>query len=165
MLMVPITSGLSELLFLWNILCDSFLNNANIETYKIIVIFNSAWEKSFAQTEFNKEAITAKGWCPLTHNLLYHPEIIATAKLLSGESEAASSSRQTSSSVASSLNYNNGLASMVMADTLQNIYHKTVHQQIRNNQQEGELALAKLANQKKAFCRCCFQGRKSLAGS
>jgi hypothetical protein len=74
----------------------------------------------------------------LTWNLLDHPEIIATAEHLCDETEASSSSRQTSSSVASSLNYNNGLASMVMADIL--------HQQIRKNQQENKLVLANLAN-------------------
>jgi hypothetical protein len=95
-------------------------NNSCIENYKIIIILNSAWEKSFARTEFNKEAIAARGWCPLTRNLLDHPEIIATAEHLSNESKTASSSRQTSLSVASTLiNYNNGLASTIMADILQ----------------------------------------------
>jgi hypothetical protein len=82
----------------------------------------------------------------LTQNLLDHPEIIVTAEHLCDEAETAS--RQTSSSVALSLNYNNGMASTVMADILQNIDCKTVCQQIRNNQQEGEQALANLANHK-----------------
>jgi hypothetical protein len=30
--------------------------------------------------EFNKEAIAARGWCPLMQKLLDHPEIIATAE-------------------------------------------------------------------------------------
>jgi hypothetical protein len=102
-------------------------NNARIETYEIIML-NSACEKSIAWREFSKEVIVARGWCPLTQKLLDHPEIIATTEHLCDETETASSSRQTSSSVASSLNYNNGLASMVMADILQSINHKTACQ-------------------------------------
>jgi hypothetical protein len=53
----------------------------------------------------------------LTRNLLDHPEIFVTAGHLCDEAETAS--RETSSSLASSLNYNNSLASTVMADILQ----------------------------------------------
>jgi hypothetical protein len=39
---------------------------------------NEAWKKLFARVEFNKDAIAARGWYPLTRNLLDHPEISAT---------------------------------------------------------------------------------------
>jgi hypothetical protein len=74
--------------------------------------------------------------------VLDHQEIIATAEHVRDESEKASSLKQTSSSVASSLNYNNGVVSTVTTGVLQNFNGETVHQQIRNNQQEGEQALA-----------------------
>jgi hypothetical protein len=89
------------------------------------IILNSALEKSFAQTDF-KEAIAARGWSPLTQNLLDYPDIIATAGNLRDEIETASSSRQASSSSALSLNYNNGLASTVMAEFLLKIDCKSV---------------------------------------
>ncbi len=130
-------------------------NKARIETYKIVIILNSAWEKSFTHTEFNMEVIAARGWGPLTRNLLDHPEIIATAEHLCDEAETAS--RETSSSLASSLDYNNGLASTVMADILQNIDSKAVCQQIRNNQQEGEQTLANLADHKKLSVSVVFK--------
>jgi hypothetical protein len=82
----------------------------------------------------------------LTRNLLDHPEIIATADNLQEETETVFSLRQTIPSIASSLNYKNGLASTAMTDILQNIDRETVCQQIRNNQQEGEQALQNLAN-------------------
>jgi hypothetical protein len=52
-----------------------------------------------------------------------------------------------------------------MADILQNINCKTVHQQICNNQQEGEQPLANLANHKKLSAGVVFKAGKAWLGS
>jgi len=53
------------------------LPNPRIETYDIVIVVNAAWQKSFPRVAYNKEAIAARGWNPLTRNLLDHPEILA----------------------------------------------------------------------------------------
>jgi hypothetical protein len=97
-------------------------------------------------------------------NLLDHPEIIATAENVQEETETVSWSRQTIPSVASSLNYKNGLASTVMADILQNLDREIVCQQTRNNQQEVEQALQILANHKKRSAGVVFKAGKAWLG-
>ena len=44
----------------------------------IIIIVNSAWNKSFSDIKGNKEAIVQRGWFPLTRNLLLLPELRKT---------------------------------------------------------------------------------------
>ena len=44
----------------------------------IIIIVNAAWNKSFADTKGNKEAIVQRGWFPLNRNLLLLPELRKT---------------------------------------------------------------------------------------
>jgi hypothetical protein len=139
-------------------------SHARIETYEIIIVLNAAWEKSFGRTQFNKEAIAARGWYPLTRNLLDHPEIIATAEALQEDATTAASSTEPPSTIAASLNYRNGFASTVMADILQNIDREAVRQQIRNNQQEGEQALANLAAHKKLSAGAVFKAGKAWLG-
>jgi hypothetical protein len=101
----------------------------------------------------------------LTRNLLDHLEIIATMEnQQETETETVSLLRQTMPSVASSLNYKNGLASTVMADILPNIDCKTVCQQIHDNQQEDEQALQNLANHKKVSAGVVFKAGKAWLG-
>jgi hypothetical protein len=104
--------------------------NACVEPYKVILIVNEEWKKS------------ARGWYPLTRNLLDHPEIEATAEnstTAMDASDAVDSSQSNSQpSIATSLNFRHGFANTVMVDILQNIDRDAVHEQIRINQQQGQ---------------------------
>ena len=61
--------------------------NARIKTYEIVIIVNKAWKHSFSRVEYNKKAFAVGGLCPLTRNLLDHPEV-AAAKVQSSDNEA-----------------------------------------------------------------------------
>ncbi len=128
------------------------MKNACIETYKILIVLNVAWNKSFARISFNKQATAARGWYPLTRNLLDHPEIAATQEQptkmnhMDSSTSAISSEQQ---SVAASLNYSNGLANTVIADILKNADRKAVREKIRANLQEGQQAANTLTAAKK----------------
>ncbi len=120
-------------------------NNARIETYKILIILNSAWEKSFAWTDFNKEAIAARWWCPLIWNAetASRQKILIwcfVPKLLQWPGKHGHGSYFTKH------------------------WQKTVHQQIRNNQHEGEQALANFVNHKKLSTGVVFKAEKALLG-
>jgi hypothetical protein len=114
-----------------------------VETYKIIPVVNSAWEKSFAQVDFKKEVIAVRGWNPLTRNLLNHPKISVSREheLKEESGPAAMTSEGTGiSSIMMTLNFSTGLSKMVMIDILQNINRDKVRQQIR----ETKLRASKL---------------------
>jgi hypothetical protein len=55
---------------------DMRLGSANIERHDIVGLVHYAWNKSFACEEANRKATAARGWCPLTYNLLDCPELI-----------------------------------------------------------------------------------------
>jgi len=55
-----------------------YIKNPCVEKYKIVLVVNQAWTTSFARVEYNKKAIAAGGWNPLTFNLLDNPEIHGT---------------------------------------------------------------------------------------
>ena len=54
------------------------IKNPHVEKDKIVLVVNQAWNASFARVEYNKKAIAARGWNPLTFNLLDNPEICGT---------------------------------------------------------------------------------------
>jgi hypothetical protein len=93
--------------------------NARVETYKIVVVVNAAWVKSFAWVECNKKAIAVRGWNPLTRNLLDHPEIAETKENHQENSHRDSSHQDSSATIASTLNFGTGVANKVMVDILQ----------------------------------------------
>jgi hypothetical protein len=138
--------------------------NPRIETYEIVMIVNETWKKSFARVEFNKDAIAARGWYPLTRNLLDHPESSATKENECEEIEemdTGSSCGASNQSTAATLNFNNGIANTLMVDILQNIDCEAVCQQIRMNQQEGQQALNTLAESKKLTSELVFKSGKA----
>ena len=144
----------------------SCFKNPRIETYEIVMIVNEAWQKSFGRVPFNKDAIAARGWYPLTRNLLDHPEIAAT-KENGGEETAESDSNRTGTSIqgtASTLNFGNGLANTLLIDILQNIDREAVRQQTRPNQQEGRQALNTLAESKKLTAGLVFKSGRAWLG-
>ena len=106
--------------------------NARVETYEIMVVLNAAWDKSFSRVSYNKEAIAARGWGPLTQNLLDNSEILATATdedlLLQHQQDTAT--RNDPPSLASTLNFSNGLSNTLIVDILQNIDREAVRDQI-----------------------------------
>ena len=119
------------------------LPNARIETYEIVIIVNAAWNKSFARTKYNKEAIAARGWNPLTRNLLDHPEILATREVeqLPQDSEdelQPEDSQDSECIIAATLNFGSGLSNTIMVDILQNIDRENIRSQIRQNQEAGK---------------------------
>jgi hypothetical protein len=143
------------------------MKNARIETYEIVIVVNAAWNKSFARISFNKQAIAARGWYPLTRNLLDHPEIAATQEQSTEMNQTDSSTSAISSeqqSVAASLNYSNGLANTVIADILQNVDREAVREQIRANQQEGQQAANTLAEAKKLSAGVVFKSGRAYLG-
>ena len=54
------------------------IKNPRVEKDEIVLVVNQAWNASFARVEYNKKAIAARGWNPLTFNLLDNPEICGT---------------------------------------------------------------------------------------
>ena len=52
----------------------------NSKRSDIIPIINSAWSKLFATVENNLKAIQVRGWDPLTHEILQHPEILSSKR-------------------------------------------------------------------------------------
>jgi hypothetical protein len=141
-------------------------SSAKVETYEIINVVNAAWEKSFARIQYNKRAIAARGWNPLTRNLLDHPEIAASKE---NESEEEIDSEQRTSgdgtrSIATSLNFTTGLSNMVMVDILQNIDREAVRKQIRESQTEGQQAIDNLLQCKKLTAGAVFKSRRAYLG-
>ena len=128
------------------------------------MVVNSAWEKSFARVDFNKEAIAARGWNPLTRNLLDHPEIMASKESEDNSSAAVTSEEGGISSVATSLNFCSGLSKTVMIDILQNIDREAIRQQIRNNQTEGQEAIENLNQCKKLTAGAVFKSGRAYLG-
>jgi len=141
--------------------------NPQIETYGIVMIINEAWKNSFARVEFNKDAIAARGWYPLTRNLLDHPEISAATENECKEIEemdTGSSRGASNQSTAATLNFNKGIANTLMVDILQNIDPEAVRQQIRINKQEGQKAFNTLAESKKLTAGLVFKSGKAWLG-
>jgi hypothetical protein len=140
--------------------------NARVETYEIVIIVNEAWKRSFARVEYNKKAIAARGWFPLTRNLLDHPEIADTAE---GDSEAAPSllgedSSNNQQSFAGTLNFCNGYANTVISDILQNIDREAVREQIRSNQDEGRQAMDTINEARKLTAGLVFKSGRAWLG-
>jgi hypothetical protein len=137
--------------------------NARVETYEIVVVVNAAWEKSFARVEQNKKAIAARGWHPLTRNLLDHPEIAETKD---NDQENQENAHQESSqdTIASTLNFGTGLANKVMVDILQYIDRDNVRAQIRSNQEQGQQALQNLLQCKKLSAGAVFKSGRAMLG-
>jgi hypothetical protein len=145
--------------------------NARVEPYEVVIIVNEAWKKSFGRSTFNKEAIAARGWYPLTRNLLDHPEIAATAENIDNSttamdaSDAVDSSQSNSQpSIATSLNFRHGFANTVMVDILQNIDRDAVREQIRINQQEGQQAQNTLMAAKRLTAGILFKSGEAWLG-
>ena len=130
--------------------------NPRIETYKIVIVVNATWNKSFSKADYNKQAIAARGWNPLTRNLLDHPEILATKEV---EMDPQESQEPTDSqpSVASTLNFGSGLSNTVMVDIIQHIDRENVRAQIRSNQEAGRQALENLKQCKKLSAGAVFK--------
>jgi hypothetical protein len=42
----------------------------------IILLMNTAWERSFAQVASSQKAIFEQGWSPSTYALLKHPSLV-----------------------------------------------------------------------------------------
>jgi hypothetical protein len=141
------------------------LPNPRIETYEIVIVVNAAWQKSFARVAYNKEAIAARGWNPLTRNLLDHPEILATKE---PEQQPQESQEQEPSdsqtSVAATLNFGSGLSNTVMADIIQNIDREKVRAQIRQNQEWGRKAIESLKECKKLSAGAVFKSGRAWLG-
>jgi len=57
---------------------DMMMDVPSILPTDIIPIINFAWERSFAQVESSKRAISDRGWCPLNYNLLTNKQILPT---------------------------------------------------------------------------------------
>jgi len=133
--------------------------NPRVETYEIIVIVNAAWAKSFARVDRNKKAIAARGWNPLTRNLLDHPEIAETQEIAHQENQE--NSQET---VASTLNFGTGVANKVMVDILQNIDRENVRSQIRQNQEQGRQAIETLTQCKKLSAGAVFKSGRAMLG-
>jgi hypothetical protein len=144
----------------------AMLSCAKVETYEIINIVNAAWEKSFARIQYKKRAIAARGWNPLTRNLLDHLEI-AASKENEPEEETDSEHRTSGDgthSIATSLNFTAGLSNMVMVDILQNIDHEAVQKQIRESQTEGQQAIDNLHQCKKLTAGAVFKSWRAYLG-
>jgi len=140
--------------------------NARVETYEIVVVVNAAWEKSFARVEQNKKAIAARGWHPLTRNLLDHPEIAETKENDQETQENAhqEDSQESSTTIASTLNFGTGIANKVMVDILQTIDRDNVRSQIRNNQEQGQKALETIIQCKKLSAGAVFKSGRAMLG-
>jgi len=140
--------------------------NARVETYEIVIVVNAAWEKSFARVEQNKKAIAARGWHPLTRNLLDHPEIAETKEndKENEENIHQESSQDTATTVASTLNFGTGFANRVMVDILQNIDRENVRSQIRQNQLQGQQAIETLTHCKKLSAGAVFKSGRAMLG-
>ena len=142
----------------------SCFKNPRVEPYEIVMIVHEAWKKSFGRVEFNREAIAARGWYPLTRNLLDHPEIAATKEKEAEQTAESTNSGRSNEATASTLNFGNGLANTLMIDILQNIDRDAVRQQIRSNQQEGRQALHTLAESKKLTAGLVFKSGRAWLG-
>ena len=136
------------------------LYNSRIETYDIIPVVRSAWGNSFGRVSYNCKAIAARGWNPLTRNLLDHPEIAATE-----EQESTEEIEQSyGSNVAATLNYSNGLVNTCITDIIQHIDLENVREQIRSSQEEGRVAMTTLAESKRLSAGNLFKSGQVLLG-
>jgi hypothetical protein len=136
------------------------LYNPRIETYEITLFVQSAWDNSFARVEYNHKAITARGWCPLTRNLLDHPEILASEE----QAPREDNSGQESLTIGGTLNFSNGLAHSCITDIIQNIDLENVREQIRTSQEEGRQALATLTEAKWLSAGVLFKSGQTWLG-
>jgi hypothetical protein len=136
--------------------------NPRIDTYKIMLIVQAAWDKSFARKDYNRQAIAARGWYPLTRNLLDHPEIASTKQQVAEDN--SSSAGQGSLNVAATLNFSNGLGHSCITDIIQNIDLEAVREQIRVNQHEGRQALSTLTDAKKLSAGVLFKSGRAWLG-
>ena len=57
---------------------DIYMDSPGIFSTDIMILINDAWEQSFAQVDFNKKAISDRGWNPLNYSLLNDEDIKAT---------------------------------------------------------------------------------------
>jgi hypothetical protein len=137
--------------------------NARIETYEIVIVVNAAWQKSFARVDYNREAIAARGWGPLTRNLLDHPEILAT-KEPEQQPEQSEEPPDSQGSIASTLNFGTGFSNTVLADIIQNIDREQIRAQIRQNQEQGRKALEALKDCKKLSAGVVFKSGRAWLG-
>ena len=142
------------------------LPNPRVETYEIVIIVNLAWQKSFARVVYNKDAIAARGWGPLTRNLLDHPEILATkeADQVPQQLQEQEEPTESQSSIASTLNFGSRLSNTVMVGILQNIDRETIRAQIRQNQEAGKQALEVLKQCKKLSAGAVFKSGRAWLG-
>ena len=131
-----------------------------------MIVVNAAWNKSFARVDYNKQAIAARGWNPLTRNLLDHPEILATkeAPQESAEEQVEPDSQDSARSIAATLNFGSGLSNTVMVDIMQNIDRENIRAQIRDNQQAGKQALENLKECKKLSAGAVFKSGRAWLG-
>ena len=136
------------------------LYNPRIETYEITLFVQSAWDNSFARVEYNHKAIAARGWCPLTRNLLDHPEILASEE----QAPREDNSGQESLTIGGTLNFSNGLAHSCITDIIQNIDLENVREQIRTSQEEGRQALATLTEAKRLSAGVLFKSGRAWLG-
>ena len=142
------------------------LPNPRVETYEIVIIVNLAWQRSFARVAYNKDAIAARGWGPLTRNLLDHPEILATkeADHVPQQIEEQDEPTDSQNSIVSTLNFGSGLSNTVMVDILQNIDRDNIRAQIRQNQEAGKQALEVLKQCKKLSAGTVFKSGRAWLG-
>ena len=134
----------------------SCINNPRIDTHEIMLVVRSAWNNSFARVEYNQKAIAARGWNPLTRNLLDHPEIAGSAEQIP-EEESSNGHGTTVVSVAATLNFSTGLANTCISDIIQNMDLEAVRERIRANQEEGHQALEKLTEAKRLSAGTIFK--------
>lgn len=158
---IAMTKSKQELVLKKQRMCWS---NARVETYEMLVL-NAAWEKSFARVSYNKDAIAARGWGPLTRNLLDNSEILATATeedlsyMQQGEVGT-----EGSQSLASTLNFSSGISNTIIVDILQNIDREAVREQIRKNQEEGGRAIDQLRDCRKLSAGKVFKSGRAVLG-
>jgi len=140
----------------------SCIDNPRIETHEIMLIIRSAWNNSFARVDYNKKAIAARGWNPLTRNLLDHPEIAVTKEPT--PEEGSDQQGHSAGSIANTLNFSDGLAHTCISDIIQSIDLEAVRERIRANQDNGRQALEKLTEAKKLSAGTVFKSGRVYLG-
>jgi hypothetical protein len=160
---IAMTKSKQELVLKKQRMC---LVNARVETYKITVVLNTAWDKSFSRASYNKEAIAVREWGPLTQNLMENYELLATAtdKDLLIQHQQESAAQTDPPSLASTLNFSDGLSNTLIVDILQNIEGEAVRDQIQRNQEEGSRAIEQSTNCEKLTTGQVFKAGKAVLG-
>jgi hypothetical protein len=85
-----------------------------IDKMDVVYLVRRVWKDSFARVLTNKKAIAERGWNPLNHVLLLHPEIQLTNKTATTASSTDPASDTITTVQPESLNLTEGLAGTLM---------------------------------------------------